>query len=75
MQYCISSLPDPVTVIVVFLIRLNTCCLSGISQHYSPASVIKGFNLENDFIIKSGGKDNVLVTVWDILLISNRDIN
>lgn len=68
MQYCISSLPDPV--IVVFLIRLDTCCLSGISQHYSPASVINGFNLENDFIIKSGGKDNVLVTVWDILLVS-----
>lgn len=57
---------------MVFLIRLDTCCLSGISQHYSPASVIKGFNLENDFIIKSGGKDNVLVTVWDILLISNK---
>lgn len=37
--------------------------------------VIKGFNFENDFIIKSGGKDNVFVMVWDILLILNWDIN
>lgn len=70
MQYCISSLPDPV--IVVFLIRLDTCCLSGISQHYSPASVIKGFNLENDFIIKSGGKDNTCDGVGYIIHIKPR---